>query len=212
MTGIFDSRSVVSHTMLQFGAVERAGNYARIFKEAAELHASAPIFVMPIDEALADHVRGRVTLRIGAAPLPAGGIMVIVRMQRRDAQFIWLADATDQEVWRAIDAFRETGQAGFGLRSTEYVWFVPYETKNRSSILERFRSEVDRTDRKFLEAATAVIVHGDPAQTFETMRPGIKVGHHRVCILGTTRVKAALAERGGRILLDARSDDPVKGS
>lgn len=189
--------NAVPHAALPIGALDRAGNYAPLFKEAAALRASAPIFVAPIDESLADHMTGRAILRLGAIELPTGGVMLFFRMQRNDTQFIWLADATDQDVWRALDAFRKTGQAGFGFRSGEHVSFVPYETRDNHSVLEQFRSEMGRKDRHFLEAATAIIAYGDPAKTFETMRPGIKVQHYRVCILGTARVKAMLAEWGG---------------
>ncbi|MEI6001985.1 hypothetical protein H3V53_34110 [Paraburkholderia bengalensis] len=187
----------IAHTAVRIGVLDRAGNRAQSFKEAAELRVSAPVFVAPVDEALMDHVSGRAILRQGVIPLPTGGVMFVIRIQLNDTQFVWLADPTDQEVWRALDAFRKTKQAGFELRSPEQVCFVPYETQDTTAILERFRSEIGRKDRMFIEAATALISYGDPAVTFESMRPNVKVNHHRVCILMTERVKATLAERGG---------------
>ena len=188
---------LITHTAFRIGALDRAGNCAQSFKEAAELRASAPVFVAPVDEALMDHMSGRAILRMGVIPLPTGGVMFVIRVQLNDTQFVWLADPTDQEVWRALDAFRKTKQAGFEFRTGEQVCFVPYETNDTTAILERFRNEVGRKDRLFVEAATALIAYGDPANTFENMRPNVKVNHHRVCILGTERVKATLAERGG---------------
>jgi hypothetical protein len=187
----------IPHTAVRIGILDRAGNRAQSFKEAAELRASAPVFVAPVDEALMDHMSGRAILRQGAIPLPTGGVMFVIRVQLNDTQFVWLADATDQEVWRALDAFRKMKQAGFEFRSPEQVCFVPYETQDTSDILERFRNEIGRKDRMFIETATALIAYGDPAVTFQSMRPDVKVNHHRVCILGTERVKDALVERGG---------------
>jgi hypothetical protein len=196
MNNHFDSSDTVSHEAVAIGAIDRAGNYARYFKEAAALRASAPVFVAPIDDELMNHMSGRAILRMGVIPLPTGGVMLFIRMQSNDMQFVWLADATDQETWRALDAFRKTRQAGFGFRSSEQVCFTPYETNDTSAILERFRSEVGRKDRLFIEAATALIAHGNIPETFDSMHPGVPVNHYRVFILGTARLKAALAERG----------------
>lgn len=200
---------LISHTAFRIGVLDRAANCARSFKEAAELRASAPVFVAPVDEALMDHMNGRAILRLSVIPLPTGGVMFAVRVQLNDTQFVWLADPTDQEVWRALDAFRKTKQAGFEFRSPEQVCFTPYETQDTSAILERFRSEIGRKDRMFIEAATALIAYGDPTVTFESMRPNVKVNHHRVCILGTERVKAALAERGGITVFGPKAEAVV---
>jgi hypothetical protein len=196
MSNHFDSSDTVANRAVAIGAIDRAGNYAQYFKEAAALRASAPVFVAPIDDALMNHMSGRAILRMGVIPLPTGGVMLFVRMQRNDTQFIWLADATDQETWRALDAFRKVRQAGFGFRSAEQVCFTPYETDDTSAVLEQFRSEVGRKDRLFIEAAIGLMTHGNIQETFETMRPGVRVEHYRICILGTARVKAAFAERG----------------
>ena len=142
--------------------------------------------------------------------MPTGGAMFVIRIQLNDTQFVWLADPTDPEVWRALDGFRKTKQAGFEFRSPEQVCFTPYETQDTSAILERFRSEIGRKDRMFIEAATALIAYGDPAVTFESMRPNVKVNHHRVCILGTERVKAALVERGGISVFGPKAEAVVR--
>jgi hypothetical protein len=197
MSNHFDSSDTISHEVVAIGAIDRAGNYARYFTAAAALRASAPVFVAPIDDTLMNHISGRAILRMGVIPLPTGGVMFFIRMQSNDTQFVWLADATDQETWRALDAFRKTRQAGFGFRSGEQLRFTPYETDDTSAILERFRSEIGRKDRLFIEAATGLIACGNIPETFDTMRRGVKVNHYRVCILGTARLKAALAERGG---------------
>ncbi|MGF6770647.1 hypothetical protein P3T18_003126 [Paraburkholderia sp. GAS199] len=196
MNHSFESKSDVAHAALPIGALDRAANYAGYCREAAELRASAPVFVAPIDDTLGDHMTGRAILRIGAIPLPTGGVIFFLRVQFSDTQFIWLADATDQDVWRALDAYQKTMQCGFAFRSGEHTWFVPYETQDRTNILERFRSEIGRKDRAFVEASMGLIAYGDPAETFGTMRPGIDVNHYRLCILGTTRVRAKLAEMG----------------
>lgn len=57
---------VLPHTAVRIGALDLAGNRAQSFKEAAELRASAPVFVAPVDEALMDHMNGRAILRQGS--------------------------------------------------------------------------------------------------------------------------------------------------
>ncbi|MEX3969718.1 hypothetical protein [Paraburkholderia caribensis] len=178
------------------GNLERAGDYADVAKEAAAFRASAPVFVAPIDEATARRMTGRAILRMGAIPLPTGGVMMYIRMQQNDTQYVWLADATDQDVWRAIDALQKTGQAGFAFRSEEALFFLPYETQDTHTILDRFRSEIGRKDRMFVEAATSLIAYGNPVATFTSMILGVTVNEHRLCILATKRVKAALAAHG----------------
>lgn len=191
-----DSGKAVVRLPFHVGTLERAASYASSFREAAAFRASAPVFVAQIDEAMADRMTGRAILRMGAIPLPTGGVMMYIRMQQNDTQFVWLADATDQEVWRALDALRKTGQAGFAFRSDESVYFLPFETQDTHTALDRFRSEIGRKDRMFIEAATALMTHGDPSVTFTSVAPHVAVNHHRVCILATARVKTALAEQG----------------
>lgn len=191
-----DSGKTAFRLPFHVGNLERASDYARVSREAAAFRASAPVFVAQIDEAMANRMTGRAVLRTGAIPLPTGGAMMYIRMQQNDTQFVWLADATDQEVWRALDALQKTGQAGFAFRSDESLFFLPYETQDTHTILDRFRSEIGRKDRMFVEAATSLIAYGNPSATFASMIPGVTVNEHRLCILATARVKAALAEQG----------------
>jgi len=191
-----DSGKTAVRLPFHIGKLERAADYASVSREAAAFRTSAPVFAAQIDEAMAKRMTGRAILRMGAIPLPAGGVMMYFRMQQNDTQFVWLADATDKEVWRALDALQKTGQAGFAFRSDGSLFFLPYETQDKHTVLDRFRSEIGRKDRMFVEAATSLITYGNPSATFTSMISGVAVHEHRLCILATAPVKAALAEQG----------------
>jgi hypothetical protein len=197
MTSSRHARQTPPNISLNLGSIDNAGNFGQQFPEAAELQPSAPVFVTPIDDGLAERVTGRAILRMGIIPLPTGGAILSIRVQRSTTQFVWLADPTDREVWQALDTYEKIKQTGFGFRSEKYVYFTPYETQDNIGVLDVYKSEIGRRDRMFCEAATALIAHGDLKKIFPSMREGIKVKDCRVCILGTAQVKADFFARGG---------------
>ncbi|EEF25025.1 conserved hypothetical protein, partial [Ricinus communis] len=79
MTSSRRSRHTPPNVSLNLGSIDNAGSFGQQFPEAAELQPSAPVFVAPIDDGLAERVTGRAILRMGIIPLPTGGAILSIR-------------------------------------------------------------------------------------------------------------------------------------
>jgi hypothetical protein len=192
------SRSA-SKTFLPAGELKAVRDFTPHLDDARRLRAAAPVFVTTVDPSqFATHRSGRGSFRMGVMEFDDCAI-ITARLQMGAMQFIWLGDASDVEVWRAIDNMQRTRQAAFVFVTDGdegEMFFVPWPLQTPSTGLDRYRREMERSQGTFLTKARELINSKAVEEGAQSVIPGVSLECTRVNLLLTTRLKNALAENG----------------
>jgi hypothetical protein len=122
-------------------------------------------------------------------------VPLTMRLQVGTLQIYWLADASDPEVWKTIDAWKKGGVAGFALVQERNAAFFPWEIAGPQNDVEQFRGECGKEKAwEFMQAAVRLIESSIVQRTATTDIPGVRLGHVLVNILMTNRL-AEVAKR-----------------
>ncbi|WP_341318702.1 hypothetical protein WN982_27245 [Paraburkholderia sp. IMGN_8] len=148
---------------------------------------------------MANKLKGLALFRLGSMEID-GCVVLTARVQKGSAQFVWLADATDPDVWSGLDNMRKTGQAGFAFINDEDTWFMQYKIEHPGTAIDRHRRQLGRKDADFLRVAGSLIAHGTIQEMVSSIIPGLTVEHSQINILGTRRVRAAAEALGGMLV------------
>jgi hypothetical protein len=154
------SSSSAGKAFLPAGELKAARDFMPHLDDARKLRSAAPAFVTTVDPSqFAIHRSGAGSFRMGAMEFD-DCVIVTARLQMGGMQFIWLADASDVEVWRAIDSMQRTKQAAFVFVMEGHegeMLFVPRQLQTPSSGLDRHRREMGRPQGKFLAKVCELI-------------------------------------------------------
>lgn len=210
-----NSSESAGKTFLPAGELKAVRDFARLLDDAKTLRSAAPVFVTAVDPSqFATHRSGKGSFRMGVMEFD-DVLIITVRLQMGAMQVIWLADASDVEVWRAIDSMQRTRQAGFVFVTDGddgEVFFVPWQLQTPSSALDRYRREVERSQGKFLEKARELINTKAVEEGAQSVIPGVPLECTRVNLLLTKRLKSALAANGVSALTVQPVGDPGASS
>jgi hypothetical protein len=193
-----------SKSFLPAGELKAARDFMLHLDDARKLRSAAPVFVATVDSSqFATHRSGRGSFRMGAMEFD-DCVIITARLQMGGLQFIWLADASDVEVWRAIDNMQRTRQSAFVFVTDGddgEMFFVPWQLQTPSSGLDRYRRETERSQGKFLMKARELINSKAVEECAQSVIPGVSLECTRVNLLLTTRLKNALAANGASALM-----------
>ncbi len=182
-----------------FGSLNQAGDFASDFDEASRLGITAPVFTSHLTAKRINKLGGSSVFRIGAIPFDDCLVMTI-RYQKGKTMAIWLADASDPDLWSAVDNLRTTGEAGFSFVSGDLVWFSPYRTQDIGASLDVYRQALGRSPNGFMPRAAALIASKAMSSFTSSMLQGVDVTYAQVSILGTAQVQAAARAMGATVL------------
>jgi hypothetical protein len=194
-----NSSKSAGKTFLPAGELRAVRDFTRHLDDARKLRSAAPVFVTTADSSqFATHRSGRGSFRMGAMEFD-DCVIVTARLQMGGVQFIWLADASDVEVWRAIDNMQRTRQAAFVFvmdGNGDDILFLPWQLQTPSSGLDRYRREMERSQGTFLTKARELINSKAVEEGAQSVIPGVSLECTRVNLLLTTKLKNALAANG----------------
>jgi hypothetical protein len=208
-----NSSSSADKAFLPAGELKAARDFMPHLDDARDLRSAAPVFVTTVDSSQFEtHRSGAGSFRMGAMEFD-DCVIVTARLQMGGMQFIWLADASDDDVWRAIDSMQRTKQAAFVFvpdGDPSDMFFIPWQLPGASGALDRYRRETGRKHGNFLSKARELINSKAVEEGAESVIPGVSLQATRVSLLLTRRLKNALATNGvSALMVQPTSDSGV---
>ncbi|MFM0348984.1 hypothetical protein [Paraburkholderia sp. RL17-347-BIC-D] len=206
-----NSSSSAGNAFLPAGELKAARDFMPHLDDARSLRSAAPVFVTTVDLSQFEaHRSGAGSFRMGAMEFD-DCVIVTARLQMGGMQFIWLADASDNDVWRAIDNMQRTKQAAFVFvpdGNPSDMSFIPWPLAGASSALDRYRRELGHKNGNFLAKARELINSKAVEEGAQSVIPGVSLKVTRVNLLLTKRLKNALASHGVSALMVQPLGDP----
>jgi hypothetical protein len=114
-------------------------------------------------------------------------------------QVIWLADASDADVWRAIDSMQRTKQAAFVFvpdGNPGDMSLIPWSLAGTSNALDCYRRALGSKNGNFVAKAYELINSKTVEEGAQSVISGISLKVARINLLLTKRLKNALAAHG----------------
>jgi hypothetical protein len=189
MKNVFDEKTKFG--MCQTGAVATAKDLAPYARSAAKLRPATPVLTAMVDlDMLMKHMTKDCAGCFGLGRFKVDDcVLLTMRLQVGTLQIYWLADASDPEVWKTIDAWKKGGMAGFALVQERNAAFFPWEIKGPQNGVEQFRGECGKGKAwEFMQASVKLIESGIVERTATTDIPGVRLEHVLVNILMTDRL------------------------
>ncbi|ALL67863.1 hypothetical protein K788_0001020 [Paraburkholderia caribensis MBA4] len=193
---------VTDYVPIYGASVSCASKFAEAFEDAAQMNAASPVFTTAVDPerfkatAVGDHGS---KLRIATVEGLACHVLAFC-LQIGRAQFIWLTDPTDPELWMAIDAAKSSGQLGFAFLSPQEPWFLATGVPPDGLAFERLRAEEGQGSEAFAYSAMLMMHAGEIEERFADMLPGVELNYRRTCVLLTGEVTKAMMSIPGAVI------------
>ena len=191
---------------LPWAMIRRAGDFAGSIRDAREMRTRAPVMTAAVDrQKFEAHTSSALeSFRVGAIEGPSCTMMTF-RFQRGEAQFVWLGDAADPDLWKAMDNMTRSRQLAFVFRIPGNLWFFPWSVSSSLGQFEIFRREIGRNSVNFLAAAGGAIADGSIANHFSSVFPDVEVKYRCMNILMTPHLKRVLDSIPGSVTMSPDS-------
>jgi hypothetical protein len=118
--------------------------------------------------------------------------MMTFRFQRGAAQFVWLADTADPDLWKALDNMTRCRQLAFVFREEGNLWFFSWNIPSTLGQFGIYRRDIGGDNVNFLTAAGGAIADGSIATHFSSVFPSVEVKYRCINILMTAHLKRVL--------------------
>ena len=183
---------------LPWAMLRHAADFAGSVRDARAMRSRAPVLTAAVDrQKLETHASSELEgFRLGAIVGPLCTMMTF-RFQKGEAQFIWVADAADPDLWKAMDNIKRTSQLAFVFREQGNLWFFPWNAPSGLEQFEIYRGEIGRNSVNFLAAAGGAIADGSLATRLSSVFPGVEVKYRCMNILMTPHLKGVLDSISG---------------
>ncbi|EKS70391.1 hypothetical protein [Caballeronia sp. PC1] len=186
-------------------------SFKSVFRTAKQLPGNLPVLNATVDSQklaalLQPHQIGSIPTCFGFGSMEArskvGDTMQImtIRFQLGGVQFYWLADMSDGEVWRAIDAWRKRKQVALVVGHVDQRAFLVAHYNPERSSLDRFKGDIrPEPSSEFFDLVCDVASNGFVAAQATTDIPGTALQQVVVNVLVSPRQQQYLngsARRG----------------
>lgn len=116
--------------------------------------------------------------------------IMTIRLQLGGVQLYWLADMSDAEVWRAVDAWRKRKQLPISVgHSKQMLYMVPDYAVGRM-VLDSFRGEIRaEASPEFLDVVCGLASSGIVEAQATTDIPGVELQRVLVNVLMSPRLR-----------------------
>lgn len=191
---------------LPWAMLRRAADFAGSVPGARQMRTRAPVLSAAVDrKKLESHASSTLeSFRLGAIEGPSCTMMTF-RFQKGAAQFVWLADAADPDLWKAMDNMTRSRQLAFVFRDEGDLWFLPWNAPASLGQFEVYRREIGRNSANFLTAAGSAIADGSLTTHLSSVFPGVEVGYRCLNILMTPHLKSVLDSIPGAAMVSPDS-------
>ncbi|KWU19220.1 MULTISPECIES: hypothetical protein [Burkholderiaceae] len=159
-------------SMLAIGGLSRNAEFKSSCQMAKQFPGNLPVLNATVDPSefntfMQAHQNGNAPSCFGfgniASLSRAGDKMQImtIRFQVGGVQFYWLADMSDGDVWRAVDAWRKRGQVPIAIGHSDQMAYVVIDYAAGSMTLDRFRDQIrSEPSQEFFDMVSDVASSG----------------------------------------------------
>jgi hypothetical protein len=191
--------------LCETGAIGTAKDFAPFARSAKKMRPATPVLTANVDlDLLMNHATMDGKGNFGLGAIQAGDCVVLtMRLQVGTLQIYWLADASDSEVWKTIDAWKKGREAGFALMQGKKAAFFPWEIAGPQSqnSIEQFRSECGKDKAwEFTQTVLKLVDSGVVHYRATTDIPGVPLEHVLVNILMTDRLAETTEKETHKLL------------
>jgi hypothetical protein len=181
------------HMPLPCAMLRRAADFAGSVRDAREMRTRSPVLTAAVDrQKFETHASSALeSFRLGVIEASQCTMMTF-RFQKGEAQFVWLADAADPDLWRAMDNMTRSRQLAFVFQEQANLWFLPWNVPSSLGQFGIYRREIGRNSVNFLAAAGGAIANASLATHLSSAFPGVDVKYRCVNILMTPHLKRVL--------------------
>ncbi|PZR48480.1 hypothetical protein [Paraburkholderia fungorum] len=178
----------------QFGGLMPAHTYVKYFGTPRSGRPRDPVLVANCDlKDLQAAAGGRACFGFGRIQGP-GFSVISIRFQIGSIQIYWLADASDVQMWKTIDAWRASNavpvalvEAGMAMYSVHELDWIPGKSRSRT---DDMRGEcAGDNSAAFLSFAVGLASSGLLEEQATTDLEGIALSHVEVNVLITERLQ-----------------------
>ena len=173
--------------------LRRAADFAGSVRDAREMRTRSPVLTVAVDrQKFETHASSALeSFRLGVIEASQCTMMTF-RFQKGEAQFVWLADAADPDLWKAMDNMTRSRQLAFVFQEQANLWFLPWNVPSSLGQFGIYRREIGRNSVNFLAAAGGAMADANLATHLSTAFSGVAVKYRCVNVLMTPHLKRVL--------------------